>query len=91
MLNDIGKAIRGNLKPFGGIQVILSGDFFQLPPIGRNEETSKEKFAFMSQAWLDAQFNICYITEQHRQQKDDLNVLLNEIRKGEDFTNLEGT
>jgi len=38
MLNDIGKAIRHNQKPFGGIQLIFSGDFYQLPPVGEKEE-----------------------------------------------------
>lgn len=32
-LSVIGKMIRGNNKPFGGIQLIVSGDFFQLPPV----------------------------------------------------------
>ncbi|MRI01844.1 AAA family ATPase [Kriegella sp. EG-1] len=66
---------------FGGIQIIVCGDFFQLPPIGRNDERSKDKFAFMSKAWLDAKLNVCYLTEQYRQEGDNiLNNILNEIR-----------
>jgi len=41
MLNDIGKAVRGNSRPFGGIQLIFSGDFYQLPPVGDRDEPRK--------------------------------------------------
>jgi len=71
-------------RAFGGIQIILCGDFFQLPPIGRRDEKSKDKFSFMSKAWLDANLNVCYLTEQYRQEGDNiLNGILNEIRSGE--------
>lgn len=71
-----------NLMPFGGVQVVLCGDFFQLPPIGNQGETSKEKFAFMSESWVKASMAVCYLTEQYRQSDNDLNLILNEIRTG---------
>ncbi len=71
-----------NEAPFGGIQIVVCGDFFQLPPIGHQGETSKDKFAFMSEAWVKAKLNICYLTEQYRQSDNDLNLILNEIRTG---------
>src|SRR5690606_29325251 len=40
-------------------------------------------FAFMSDAWLEAEPVICYLTEQHRQSENDLNLILNEIRSGQ--------
>lgn len=67
LINHIMQEVRDNLLPFGGVQVIVAGDFFQLPPVGERGETTKEKFAFMSQAWLDADFQICYLSEQYRQ------------------------
>jgi ATP-dependent exoDNAse (exonuclease V) alpha subunit len=72
-----------DLLPFGGVQIVLCGDFFQLPPIGNQGETSKEKFAFMSNAWVKANMSVCYLTEQYRQSDNDLNLILNEIRTGE--------
>ncbi len=74
---------KDDLLPFGGVQVVLCGDFFQLPPIGNQGETSKEKFAFMSQAWVKANLSVCYLTEQYRQNDNDLNLILNEIRTGD--------
>lgn len=74
-------------QAFGEIQVIFSGDFFQLPPIikTRNPDTGKTKrYAWQSQAWLSAQVVPCYLTEQHRQQTGDrLLRILNDIRDGE--------
>jgi len=82
LVNRVLKFFKENEMAFGGIQVIFSGDFFQLPPIGNEEESSRQKFAFMSDAWLEAEPVICYLTEQHRQSENDLNLILNEIRNG---------
>ncbi|WMX12924.1 MULTISPECIES: AAA family ATPase [unclassified Aureispira] len=80
MVNQVLKFFKGNDYAFGGIQVIFSGDFFQLPPVGLGTENNREKFAFMSKAWLEAKLAICYLTEQHRQESGQLNQILNEIR-----------
>ena len=71
-----------NDEPFGGIQIVVCGDFYQLPPVGKHGESSKDKFAFMSEAWVKAKFSVCYLTEQYRQNDNDLNLILNEIRTG---------
>lgn len=81
VVNEILQFFKKNNLPFGGVQVVFSGDFFQLPPIGNEWETSKDKFAFMSDAWVQAELNVCYLTEQFRQNKNSLNQLLNEIRQ----------
>ncbi len=83
MVNEVLKFFRETDKPFGGVQLILSGDFFQLPPVGNSGELNRDKFAFMSQSWLDANLNICYLTEQFRQTDTELNDILNEIRSGQ--------
>ncbi|MGQ2117542.1 helix-turn-helix domain-containing protein [Ornithobacterium rhinotracheale] len=82
-VNDVLQYFKDNTQPFGGIQVVFSGDFFQLPPIGEEREESRDKFCFMSAAWVDAKPFICYLTEQHRQSNNPLNQLLNEMRAGE--------
>jgi hypothetical protein len=77
--------MRRNEKPFGGLQVIFTGDFFQLPPVVRNgdEYENKEVFAFTSRAWKEAKPVVCYLTEQFRQDDDKLTSILNAIRSGE--------
>lgn len=82
LVNKVLKFFKSNELPFGGIQVILAGDFFQLPPVGSDAEPNKEKFAFMSEAWKETQFQCCYLTEQFRQSDNQLNEILNEIRSG---------
>ena len=76
------KFFKQNDEPFGGIQVIFSGDFFQLPPIGEEWEESRDKFCFMSDAWVNSKVHICYLTSQYRQTNNALNDILNEIRSG---------
>ena len=51
MLNEIGKATRKNPRPFGGIQLIFSGDFYQLPPVGNKDEPDTQCFCFESDNW----------------------------------------
>ncbi|PCJ67693.1 MAG: helicase [Bacteroidetes bacterium] len=83
MINQALKYLRNTAKPFGGMQVVFAGDFFQLPPVSREQEPSREKFAFMSKAWVEAAPTICYLTEQFRQSKNELNTILNQIRSNE--------
>lgn len=80
LVNQVLKFFKESDDPFGGIQVIAAGDFFQLPPVGRNDEKNRDKFCFMSQAWVEAKFRVCYLTEQHRQDDSPLNDILNAIR-----------
>ncbi len=80
LVNKVLKFFKDSDEPFGGIQVIVAGDFFQLPPVGRNDERNRDKFCFMSDAWVEAKFRVCYLTEQHRQGNDYLNDILNAIR-----------
>ncbi len=74
------RQVRGNDMPFGGLQVIMVGDFFQLPPIVRSGSTTP--FAFQSQAWHALNPITCYLTEQHRQDDRTFLSLLGAIRSG---------
>lgn len=74
------QSFKDTIESFGDLQVVFCGDFFQLPPIGSNEERSRDKFAFMSNAWVNAGVSVCYLTKQYRQSDNELNDLLNEIR-----------
>ncbi len=68
--------------PFGGIQLIMSGDFFQLPPINRNDSRAGG-FVVYSNAWRDLNPTICYLQEQHRQDDQQLLEILNAMRAGD--------
>lgn len=73
--------VRHNERPFGGLQVILVGDMFQLPPVTRGSDETD--FAHHSNAWRVAELTPCYLTEQHRQGADDeLLDILREMRNG---------
>jgi len=84
MLDAIGKAVRRNSKPFGGIQVIFSGDFYQLPPVGNKDELDTTKFCFESPLWFQT-----FSLENHislfkifRQSDPIYQRILNQIREG---------
>ncbi len=79
MVDRIIRHFRRSTKPFGGIQVVLVGDFFQLPPISRTGEPDAH-FIFKSDAWNDADFTVCYLTTQFRQTDDAYLTVLNAIR-----------
>src|SRR5471030_3184451 len=69
-------------RAFGGIQVVLCGDFFQLPPVSCVSSVEEKQFAFEGSAWTAGDFQVCYLHEQHRQGNDPLLTVLNDIRSG---------
>ncbi len=77
-IDNIIKSIKGSNEPFGGLQVVFVGDFFQLPPIKRNGE--EDDFAFSSRSWRDAKVVVCYLSEQHRNQNSELFEILSAAR-----------
>ncbi len=81
MVETVCRVVRGSGEAFGGLQVILVGDFFQLPPIAGRGEMAR--FAFESSAWDRAKFLTCYLSEQHRQEDELLLGLLSSIRKND--------
>jgi ATP-dependent DNA helicase PIF1 len=78
-INKVCKIIRNNPLPFGGLQVILCGDFFQLPPI-IDEGYPKSSFAYKSDTWNELELKLCYLDEQHRQWDEEFLQVLNDIR-----------
>lgn len=81
MIDQIARLVRKKMDvPFGGIQVIMSGDFFQLPPVNR-AEAQQGQFVTFSGAWAELDPVICYLEEQHRQEDDDeLSGILDAMR-----------
>jgi len=83
MVDEACRLVRKNVDvPFGGIQVIMSGDFFQLPPINRNDSRAGG-FVVYSNAWRELDPTICYLQEQHRQDDQQLLEILNAMRAGD--------
>lgn len=81
MVEWICRQFKRNEKPFGGMQVIFCGDFFQLPPVTRGE-VLESQFAFKADSWQRAGLTVCYLSEQHRQKDDIYLEILNDIRGG---------
>lgn len=81
MVESVCRTVRRSEESFGGMQVILVGDFFQLPPIAGRGEMSR--FAFESRSWETARFLTCYLSEQYRQEDELLLGLLKAIRNND--------
>ena len=73
LLDQVVRIIRNNDKPFGGIQLVLCGDFLQLPPISKkaadNTKVGKKKYSFQTDAWNNA-IKQCYELRTVRRQTD---------------------
>ena len=84
LLDAIGKTIRKNSRPFGGIQLIFSGDFYQLPPVGDNSEPETTRFCFESPLWFQTfpKENHIQLTKIFRQSDPIYQKILNQIREG---------
>ncbi len=81
MVEQVARKVRASDKPFGGIQVILCGDFFQLPPVTRGEGSGR--FVVHSDAWQRLEPVICYLSEQHRQSDMAFLDILTALRAGD--------
>ncbi|MFZ3044215.1 MAG: AAA family ATPase [Minisyncoccia bacterium] len=80
MADAVCREVRRVGQPFGGLTVILVGDFFQLPPISRGRDAA---FAYTSRVWRDLNPITCYLTEQYRQDDAEFLSVLSAIRSGE--------
>ncbi len=80
MIDRVIKEIKQSEEPFGGMQVVFCGDFFQLPPVQKYGE-KESHFAYHSPVWEKLGLKICYLHEQHRQNDDSYLSLLNAIRE----------
>ena len=84
LLNKISQIVRNDSRPFGGIQLVFSGDFYQLPPVGSKDDEDSGRFCFESDEWnsvfhKDDQIQLQKIFRQ----KDDIySSILNQIRVG---------
>ena len=80
-MDKVLRAFKNSPDPFGGVQVVISGDFFQLPPVSK--EFKEKRFAWQSPVWKALELKSCYLHEKFRQDDDQLIKVLDEIRTGE--------
>jgi ATP-dependent DNA helicase PIF1 len=77
-LEEIARKIRRDERPFGGLQLIMVGDFFQLPPVSKGETA----FVFESPLWTSMGLTTHALTEIVRQKNPEFQAILNEARTG---------
>ena len=82
MVSLVAMHCRGNDLPFGGMRVIMVGDFFQLPPV-------KGNFAFTSETWNQLDLVVCNLTEQHRQAEGAFINILRKVRQNQELDDEE--
>ena len=80
LLDKVGKRLRNSSRPFGGLQVVFVGDFFQLPPVAKGVETA---FAFQSPVWLQTIQKTVALDRIFRQEDSAFQKILDEARIGE--------
>ncbi|XP_063795373.1 ATP-dependent DNA helicase PIF1 isoform X2 [Pseudophryne corroboree] len=79
-LEAVARAVRGRDEPFGGIQLIVSGDFLQLPPV--TQASSQTKFCFQARSWRKCIHLNMELMEVRRQTDKKFISLLQAIRLG---------
>jgi ribonuclease HI len=80
-LEFIARKVRQDERPFGGVQLILCGDFFQLPPVERRGK-DVARYAFQSLVWGACGIETLTLQQVQRQSDNRFITLLNEIRLG---------
>ena len=79
-LEEVARRIRNNGRPFGGIQLIVTGDFFQLPPVP--EPNREQNFAFNAATWNTTIQHTILLEHVFRQKDPEFARMLNEMRLG---------
>ncbi|MCH9740414.1 MAG: AAA family ATPase [Epsilonproteobacteria bacterium] len=79
-MDKVLRAFKNSPEPFGGVQVVISGDFFQLPPVSK--EFKEKRFAWQSPVWKALGLKSCYLNEKFRQDDNQLIEILDDIRSG---------
>lgn len=79
-LENIARLIRNSGLPFGGIQLVITGDFFQLPPVPEGGKPAT--FAFDAKTWCTSINDTIGLTHVFRQRDNEFATMLNEMRKG---------
>ena len=87
ILDRVGKtARRCESRPFGGIQLIFCGDFYQLPPVGgaNSDDPDNARFCFESESWFAtfAKENHIQLKQIFRQNDPVYCQILNQVREG---------
>lgn len=78
LIDKVLRTFRNSVHPFGGMQVIFCGDFFQLPPVG--DGSNGHDYIFKSEVWKNMNLHICYLEKAHRQKEDSYLKILEGIR-----------
>lgn len=76
------KWARRNSRPFGGVQIVLTGDFLQLPPVSKAGDNVDTSFAITTDAWKQANIQYCYMDKSHRATDRRLKYVLGKIAAG---------
>lgn len=80
-LDFLCRRLRTENRPFGGIQMIVTGDFLQLPPV-KKDPSAPYDWAFQSRAWTEADFKVVHLTKIHRQNDVHFIGALSDFRFG---------
>jgi ATP-dependent exoDNAse (exonuclease V) alpha subunit len=79
LVDEVLRFIKDSGYIFGGVQIILVGDFFQLPPVSKRSNESN--YTFNSESWKAANLKVCYLDKNYRQSEDaEFKEILNALR-----------
>lgn len=78
---EICRRVKGNKDPWGGIRIVVTGDFFQLPPISDNKREGID-WAFLSDVWCESEFKNLVLSDVIRTKDKDFTDVLNRVRYG---------
>jgi ATP-dependent DNA helicase PIF1 len=80
-LEAVCRAVRGSLQPFGGLQVMVCGDFFQLPPVSKGN--GPKPFCFLSEKWSVLKLRVHHLKHVFRHRDPAFAALMLRARIGE--------